>query len=201
MRVPPRFKGHHARDVYTPRRIQSRATSQVSNLLQGEKVKLRLIEKEEIMYLMNWLNDPKFIGEYEHFTPTTQRKLEKTYDRLEHEQWWFIYEDLSRVGFLSNRLKDGHQEIKFFIDPEERGNGYATEAVTLIVDHLFLNHDIIRIQAETHPENTPAHKVLEKNGFTREATIRKNTFSGGTWRDSTIYSLLREEWTGPHYKW
>ena len=75
------------------------------------------------------------------------------------------------------------------------------QAVTLIVDHLFLNHDIIRIQAETHPENTPAQKVLEKNGFTLEATLRKHTFSGGTWRDSALYSLLREEWTGPHYKW
>ena len=93
------------------------------------------------------------------------------------------------------------QEIKFYIDLEERGIRYATEAVTLIVDHLFRNHDIVRIQAETHLENTPAQKVLEKNGFTREATIRKNTFSGGTWRDSTLYSLLREKWTGPHYDW
>jgi len=147
------------------------------------------------MYLMNWVNDPEFIGEYEQFTPTTQRKLERTHDKLDQEQWWLIDEDLGRKGLLINRLKDGHQEIKFFIDPEERGKGYATEAVTLIVDHLFLNHDIIRIQAETHPENTPAQKVLEKNGFTREATIRKNTFSGGTWRDTALYSLLREEWT------
>jgi len=67
--------------------------------------------------------------------------------------------------------------------------------ISLSLPHLFMNHDIIRIQAETHPDNTPAQKVLEKNGFTREATIRKNTFSGGTWRDSTLFSLLREEWT------
>ncbi len=158
-----------------------------------------MIGKVEIMYLQGWLNDPEFIGEYEALTPTTQRKLERTFDKLEHEQWWLIDEDIPRIGFLTNRLRDGHQEIKFFIEPKERGKGYATEAVTLIVDHLFLNHDIIRIQAETHPENTPAQKVLEKNGFTREATIRKNTFSGGTWRDTALYSLLREEWTDPHY--
>ena len=170
-------------------------------MLQGEKVKLTLVEKEGVAYLHDWLNDPEFTGEYEPFTPTTQKELERTYDRLEQEQWWFVEKDCGYKGFLSNSLRDGHQELKFFTAPEERGNGYATEAVTLIVDHLFLNHDIIRIQAETHPENTPAQKVLEKNGFTREATIRKNTFSGGIWRDSTLYSLLREEWTGPHYKW
>ena len=55
-------------------------------MLQGEKVQLRLVEKEVIMYLMNWLNDPAFFGEYEPFTPTTQRKLERTYDKLEGEQ-------------------------------------------------------------------------------------------------------------------
>ncbi len=163
-------------------------------MLQGEKVKLILVEKDDVLYLRYWLNDPKFIGKYEPFTPTTQRRLERTYDKLDQEQWWFIDEDRGRKGFLTNRLKDGHQELKFYTVPEERGNGYATEAVSLIVDYLFLNQDIIRIQAETHPENTPAHKVLEKNRFTREATLRKNTFSGGTWRDSVLYSLLREEW-------
>ena len=69
---------------------------------------------------------------------------------------------------------------------------YGVTSLSLL--HLFMNHDIVRIQAKTHPENTPAQKVLKKNGFTLEATIRKNTFSGGTWRDSTLYSLLREEW-------
>ncbi len=164
-------------------------------MLQGEKVKLTLIERDELEYIQDWLNNPEFIGKHEPFTPTTQRELERTYDRLEGEQWWYIQKDLGRRGFLTNRLRDGHQEIKFYTAPEERGKGYATEAVTLIVNHLFQNHDIIRIQAETHPENTPAQKVQEKNGFTREATIRKNTFSGGTWRDTALYSLLRGEWT------
>jgi RimJ/RimL family protein N-acetyltransferase len=132
-------------------------------------------------------------------TPTTLRGLERTYDRLTHDRWWFIDKDPGRKGFLINRLKDGYQEIKFYTAPEERGNGYATEAVALIVDHLFLNHDIIRIQAETHPENTTAQKVLEKNGFTREAIIRKFTFSGGTLRDTALHSLLREEWSDPKY--
>ena len=58
----------------------------------------------------------------------------------------------------------------------------------------FLTPEQVKEEAETHPVNTPAQKVLEKNGFTLEVTIRKNTFSEGTWRDSTLYSLLREEW-------
>ena len=78
--------------------------------------------------------------------------------------------------------------------PEEKGKGYATEAVRIIVDNLFLSHDIVRIQAETHPENTAHQRALESNGFTHEAIIRKSLFSRGAWRDSVLYSILREDW-------
>lgn len=46
-------------DVYTPRLIQTRATSQVPNMLQGEKVKLTLVERDRLAYLHEWLNDPQ----------------------------------------------------------------------------------------------------------------------------------------------
>jgi len=90
--------------------------------------------------------------------------------RAKHSLW---------IGFLSNRLRDGHQEIKFLIDPESRRQGYATEAVQIITNYLFTSQDIVRIQEETHPQNTPAINVLEKNGFTCEGVLRKNVFTRG----------------------
>jgi len=126
----------------------------------------------------------------------TQKEIEKTFRDLHNEQWWSIRaKNSSWIGFLSNHLRDGHQELKFLIDPESRKQGYATEAVQIIIDYLFTSHDIVRIQAETHPENTPAISVLEKNGFTHEGVLRKSIFSAGTWRDSILFSIIREDWT------
>lgn len=149
-------------------------------MLEGEKVLLRLIEKERIENLHDRLTNPKFTGTIEPFPQMTQKELEKTFRELQDEQWWWItYRGGLLGGFLSNRLKDGHQELKFLVDPEHRKKGYATEAVQIIVDYLFMNLSIVRIQAETHPENTPAIRVLEKNGFIREGTLRKSVFSMG----------------------
>ncbi len=81
--------------------------------------------------------------------------------------------------------------------PSERGKGYGTEAVRIMVDYLFLSKNIMRIQAETHPENVASHRVLEKARFRREGTIRKSFFSRGVWRDTVLFSILREEWKEP----
>jgi RimJ/RimL family protein N-acetyltransferase len=39
--------------------------------------------------------------------------------------------------------------------------------------------------------------VLEKAGFTKEGVIRKSFFSRGVWRDTAMFSVLRDEWKEP----
>ncbi len=165
-------------------------------MIEGEKVSLRLLEKEDIGYLHSWLTDPDFTGTHEPTTQQTTRELEKTYQNLKDEQWWFITNHFrTRIGFLTNQLKEGFQVIKLYIISEERGKGYGSEAVKLVVDHLFLNQDIQRVQAVASIENTAIRRVLEKNGFTSEGVIRKNRFHMGAWGDSSLFSIVREEWS------
>ena len=174
----------------------------MSGLLDGEKVSLTLVSKEGLTILHYWFNDPKHTGEYKPLLQITHRELEKRYLSLGDESWWFIKDRRGfPVGFLSNQLRDGCQTLSYLIEEEERGNGYATEAVHIIVDYLFLNRDIVRIQAETDPRNKANIRVLQKNGFACECVKRKSFFSRGIWTDSALYSILREEWKGPHYKW
>jgi RimJ/RimL family protein N-acetyltransferase len=81
--------------------------------------------------------------------------------------------------------------------PNERGKGYSSEAVELVVDYLFLSRDVVRIQAQTDVRNVASQKILEKAGFKKEGTIRKDDFIRGEWRDRYLFSILREEWKEP----
>jgi RimJ/RimL family protein N-acetyltransferase len=58
-------------------------------------------------------------------------------------------------------------EIGYDIIAAERGKGYGTEAVQLIVDHPFLSKDIERVQANTDVRNKP-HKQSWKRQALRE---------------------------------
>jgi RimJ/RimL family protein N-acetyltransferase len=88
-------------------------------------------------------------------------------------------------------------EIGYVLVPDERGKGYCTEAVMIMVDYLFLTKEMLCIQAITDTRNIASQKVLEKAGFTKEGTIRKRFFSRGEWRDGYLYSILRKQWKEP----
>ena len=82
-------------------------------------------------------------------------------------------------------------------EPAERRKGYASEAVKLIVDYLFLTKGINRIQAHAVTENVGSVKVLEKNGFQREGVVRELMFIQGKFWDFDAFALLRREWKRP----
>jgi len=168
-------------------------------LLEGKTVNLRVVEKEGLPQLVEWINDPAFYGEYEPLLQVTKLELEKEYDKLPSEEKWFIIEtkDGTRVGGMSHFLEGPLMEIGYDLIPRERGKGYGTEAVKLLSDYLFLSKDIVRIQAQTDPRNVASKRVLEKAGFTIEGILRKSLFVRGEWRDRALYSILREEWKEP----
>jgi RimJ/RimL family protein N-acetyltransferase len=114
----------------------------------------------------------------------------------------FIIEkkDGSKIGFVARyrELWGGQMEIGYVLVPGERGKGYGSEAVMIMVDYLFLSmSDVVRIQAHTDVRNAASQRILEKAGFKKEGTIRRGYFARGAWTDWFLYSILREEWKEP----
>lgn len=167
-------------------------------MLKGKKVDLVLAERGDLHVLRDWFNDIDFVGEFEPFQQQTLSELEKQYDsKNEHNEYFVQKKDGTRIGAIVH-FKAGDQfGIGYMLVPEERGKGYGSEAIQIMVDYLFLHKNIVRIQAETHTANMASQRVLEKAGFKREGTLRQSFFSRGCWRDTAMFSILREDWRGP----
>ncbi|MBY8998890.1 MAG: GNAT family N-acetyltransferase [Candidatus Thorarchaeota archaeon] len=173
-------------------------------MLEGKRINLRIIEKEDLEIYNKWINDINFVGE---FIFIRQQSLLETEKRMfgEHsaDNASFIMEkkDGTRIGvvlhFLSKLGFLDLVEIGYMITPEERGNGYCSEAVEIIVDYLFILKDIHRIQALIVEENVASQRVLEKNGFKKEGIIRNVGYIRGRDRDGVLYSIIREDWGQP----
>jgi RimJ/RimL family protein N-acetyltransferase len=159
------------------------------------------MEKEDLPLFAELINKPEFIGEYNPLRQTSKTEIEKDYEKRSFEQTEFFIEkkDGSKIGYMWHFTHPAVKllEIGGFLIPSERGKGYTTEAIQLMVDYLFLSKDIVRVQAETHVENIASQKVLEKNGFKREGLLRKAMLAWGKWADVYLYSILREEWKEP----
>ena len=168
-------------------------------MLEGKSVNLRIMEREDLPLYVRWVNDPGFFGEYNPLEQTTRTEMEKNYDSAPPEKRKFFIEkkDGTKIGVVNTFPVGELLEIGFTLIPSERGNGYGTEAVTILIDYLFLSKDLVRIQAYTDPRNTASQRVLDKVGFKKEGVVRKSMFIHGEWRDLLLYSILREEWKEP----
>jgi len=174
----------------------------VSGLLVGKTVNLKIMERDDVDFLVECLNDIDFGGEYvpigEQISKAEGMKYFDSPPNLASltEAKTFIVQkkDGTKIGFIYHQLNQPYKwmEIGYFFAPSERGKGYGSEAVQLMVDYLF--KELARIHAIADVRNSASQRVLEKAGFQREGTMRKCLFNRGEWRDYYLYSILKEEW-------
>jgi RimJ/RimL family protein N-acetyltransferase len=171
----------------------------VFRLLEGKNVNLRVVEKEDLPLLADWSNNPEFFGKFIWFPQQSRAEWEKRYDNLNPDTRWFFIEkkDRTKIGTVFHFLAGNLLEIGYILVPSERGKGYCSEAVKIMVDYLFLSRELVRVQAITDVDNFASQRVLEKTGFKKEGILRKSGFIRGEWRDGYLFSILREEWKEP----
>ena len=168
---------------------------------------LRVMEREDVDFVAEHLNDINCIGEYwSDFEQTSKSELMKQFDNpsnlsilLEAKKFIIEKKDGTRIGEIRHFLDKPHHlmELACWLVPSENKKGYATEATRLMVDYLFLSKEIARIQAIVDVRHVASQRVLEKAGFHREGTMGDETFDRGAWRDFYLYSILRREWKEP----
>ncbi|MFX1401995.1 MAG: GNAT family N-acetyltransferase [Promethearchaeota archaeon] len=159
---------------------------------------MRIIEKSDLPLIKEWINELNIDGEFEPITQLSMKDLEKEYDGNTEGQWFFIEKkDKTKIGYIAHFLTKSSRTIGYALLSNERSKGYGSEAVQMMVDYLFLSRNIVRVQAETHPENIASQRILIKAGFQKEGIIRKSFFSRGIWRDTALYSVLKDEWKEP----
>jgi ribosomal-protein-alanine N-acetyltransferase len=98
---------------------------------------------------------------------------------------------LGTIGFWRTKPEHFRAELGYMLRKEYWGKGLVSEAIQEIVKYAFSETNLHSLEAEIDPKNLGSARVLEKNGFVKEAHFKENFFWNGTFEDSAIYSLLR----------
>lgn len=174
-------------------------------MLIGENVRLRLATIEDAPLVAAWYGDPDYVGPFDNTWPRSCREWE---GHLGDEQ------ARDRGAFYLILRGDAQEptgvatywnpftapmfrtfELSYEVHPSARGNGIATQAACLLVNHLFMALPIERLQATTVVGNDASRRVLEKAGMQREGTLRRVTFVHGEYVDMHIFSIIRADWS------
>ncbi|QQS72614.1 MAG: GNAT family N-acetyltransferase [Flavobacteriales bacterium] len=81
-------------------------------------------------------------------------------------------------------------EIGYMLARDHWGQGLMSEAIATVADHAFGVLGLHSLEAWTQAGNVASMRVLEKNGFTREAYFKENIFWEGAFSDSVVFGRL-----------
>lgn len=172
-------------------------------MLVGNKVYLKLIEKEGLVKRVEWINDPEIQATLNYDYPTSLARTESWFNKVIFDltrRDFEVYDKESNkyIGFA------GLMDIKYPIMKAEfytvigdksywRG-GYGTDVYRVLVDYGFKELGLNKIYGYQLLHNEGAHKVIERLGWKRDGLLREDLYSHGKIVDRYIVSILRKDW-------
>ena len=101
---------------------------------------------------------------------------------------------IGTAGIYAIQPEHHRADVGYMLLPEYRCKGIVTEAIGLMLNYGFNQLQLHSIGAVIDPANAASERVLQKNGFVKEAHFIENEYYNGVYYDSVIYSLLKRNY-------
>ena len=112
--------------------------------------------------------------------------------------YWGIYlkngEMIGSAGITITSEYDFKGELGYKIGSRWWNQGYSSEAARAVIDYMFRNTDIERIDAFSPVENPASKKVMEKAGMHYEGILQHYYKTRNGFHNCTLYGIIRNEW-------
>ena len=168
----------------------------------GERIYLRALEPSDIDTLYKWENDPSIWHLGNTVEPFSRFALEQYILNAERD----IFTSRQLRLMIVKKADDGvigsvdlfdfdpvhHRAgIGILIDAEERRNGYATEAVSLLSTYAFKTLGLHQLYCNIEKDNHASIDLFEKSGFVRCGDKKEWLRRGDSFVDELILQLIR----------
>lgn len=145
--------------------------------------------------LSEWLVFPS----YTHSVSDTITFIKKSLKRSEANNgyWsgiWYEGTLVGSIGLLYIDHKTKRTEIGYWLGEEFVGKGFMLSACKQIINHLFNEQHLQKVEIKVARTNTKSLAIPIKLGFTQEGIIRRDEMINHTINDRIVYGLLKEEW-------
>ena len=111
-------------------------------------------------------------------------------------RFWGIHDkEDALIGTVGLSLFPEHEkaELHYWLGKKYWGQGYGTESAQRVIRYAFEECEIDRLEVNCMVRNERSQRVIKKNHFVYEGTLRHYVNRFGVHEDVQFYSLLREE--------
>ncbi len=148
------------------------------------------------------LSDPRIYTYLPGNPPPTLERLRERYafqsrgESPDGQELWFnwilfLRESGEPIGFVQATVRAAHAAIAYVLNPKFWGHGYATEACTALVSHLFERFEGEVVRAEVHVDNQPSLTLVKSLGF--------SFVEHDSEENDDVYEVTRTAWEATHH--
>jgi ribosomal-protein-alanine N-acetyltransferase len=168
-------------------------------------VSLRPAAPRDAELLRRWRSEPS-VRRFQPLNelPTSQLRADVASQRMAdlyrgrgEKFQWIVEVEGDPAGWITlvvSNWEHGLAEVGYALSTPYQSRGVMTEALQILLEDLFLNTMLERVEARCATENVGSQRVLEKSGFLREGRLRGYFKLHGRRVDNYLYSLLRDEY-------
>ncbi len=144
----------------------------------------------------------RFLRWYPHASPTASRaylaEVLLTYKNGGDSPWGIQLKDTKKVigSIHLMQVSETHRkaEVGVVLSQTYWHQGFATEALQCVMRFVFTNLNLNRLEALPLIENTPAHRLFERVGFTKEGVLNDYLYQKDAFRSFVLYAMLRKKY-------
>ncbi len=173
--------------------------------LEGRRVRLRPLRPADLELVHDWYEDPELVAPFDRYATETLEGFRASIAAAPGDPASlaprFVIErsaggpPVGCVGHYRAHPVLELEEVWYLIaEPSARGGGLGSEAVGLLIDHLFRTTGLERIAASSDVENRASRGLAEKLSLRLEGTLRSALYHHARWHDVAVYAVTRAEW-------
>lgn len=107
---------------------------------------------------------------------------------------WFENKMAGQVEYNYFDWTNRKTEIGFWLGESFQGKGLATKSCRVLIDYVFDELKLNRVEMQCGAENTKSRRIPERLGFREEGIIRQSVWLHDRFVDFVIYGMLAGEW-------
>jgi len=175
--------------------------------IKGARLHLRPLQAYDLADFIAYRKDPD-VCRYQGFDPFTEKQAKKFIAEQANANFDLVGEwmqigieavkDHRLIGDCAVKFRlDTPQlvELGYTINPQFQRKGFATEAIQLLIQHLFQAQKVHKAIAQVDARNQASLKLLERLGFELEGKFRQHFYDDidHAWVDEWQYGLLKTD--------
>lgn len=170
-------------------------------MLEGEKVRLRAVQRTDLAAFYRYVNDPEITKFLLVDPPLSWEQEEAWYDSLVKDRD-IVYtietiegKVIGNIALLELNWKDRNAVLGIMIgDHDHLGKGYGTDAIRTMLRYAFETLNLERVGLTARKDNARAIGCYRKCGFQIEGLMRHTRHKNGSYHDHLVMSILKGEW-------